>query len=331
MNDCKDPTALATLAQGLSQVAAGLGAKDAAHAVTLLSKGMRDARQPQALASLAEGLSKVASRMSGMEAERAAKQATIALVEALMDSRGGDAFTTLTAGLSAVARHLQARDAATIAATLLQAMTGSKDLDPYPIAEGLSVVAARLGPKDAVPLLPQAIQHTRNPNAVQPLVQDLSAVVPHMAASDATRITAQVARNLVAAAGNNGDLSAQNLSTLLSAAGPTDDFKRGAMTVAACSLPASTGHPVPALIALIGAEQPPPCRLSTQQVVDLLKMPTCHGPVARVLLDQLGRRYDRTFGDPWEFVRFAQSQHFDLDLTTPPQRPERGIAAANRR
>jgi hypothetical protein len=49
-------------------------------------------------------------------------------------------------------------------------------------------------------------------------------------------------------------------------------------------------------------------------------MPTCTGEARRLILDHLGNRYRRTFGDPWEFVRFAQEQHLDLDLTTPPQR-----------
>jgi hypothetical protein len=31
-------------------------------------------------------------------------------------------------------------------------------------------------------------------------------------------------------------------------------------------------------------------------------------------------RYGRTFASHWEFVRFAQEQHLDLDLTSPPKR-----------
>ena len=62
-------------------------------------------------------------------------------------------------------------------------------------------------------------------------------------------------------------------------------------------------------------------RLSTQQLVELLKLPTYVGEARRVILDHLGRRYRRTFAGPREFVGFAHEQHLELDFTTPPQRP----------
>jgi hypothetical protein len=51
-------------------------------------------------------------------------------------------------------------------------------------------------------------------------------------------------------------------------------------------------------------------------------MPTSIGECRRIILDQLGNRYRRTFDDPWQFVHFAREQGLDLDFTTPPQRPE---------
>jgi hypothetical protein len=64
-----------------------------------------------------------------------------------------------------------------------------------------------------------------------------------------------------------------------------------------------------------------PCRLSTPQLVELLKQPTCVGPARRLILDQLENRYWRSFAHDLEFVRFAQEQKLGLDFTTPPQRP----------
>jgi hypothetical protein len=55
-------------------------------------------------------------------------------------------------------------------------------------------------------------------------------------------------------------------------------------------------------------------------------MPPCIGKARRIVLDQLGNRYRRTFADVWEFVRFAEEQQLGLDLTSPPKRPE-GLAA----
>jgi hypothetical protein len=85
---------------------------------------------------------------------------------------------------------------------------------------------------------------------------------------------------------------------------------------------AGTGHPLTALAPFIRAAEPPPCRLSTQQLVELLKMPPWVGEARRLVLDQLGRRYRRPFADVWEFVRFAKERNLGLDFTSPPQRPE---------
>jgi hypothetical protein len=62
--------------------------------------------------------------------------------------------------------------------------------------------------------------------------------------------------------------------------------------------------------------------LTAQQLVELLKTPTCIGEARRLVLDHLGRRSRRHFAGAWEFVRFAQEQHLALDFTSPPQRPE---------
>jgi predicted Ser/Thr protein kinase len=73
--------------------------------------------------------------------------------------------------------------------------------------------------------------------------------------------------------------------------------------------------------ARISAE-PYPCRLTTQELVNLLKMPTCFGAARRVVLDHLGNRYGRRFVNHWAFVRYATEQKLNLDFTTPPRRPE---------
>ena len=90
-------------------------------------------------------------------------------------------------------------------------------------------------------------------------------------------------------------------------------------------LPAGTDHALAALGLVIPAAEPLPCRLSTQALVDLLKMPTCCSEVRRVILDQLGNRYGRRFDTHWDFVRYAQDQGLHLDFTTPPQRPDRKL------
>jgi hypothetical protein len=40
-----------------------------------------------------------------------------------------------------------------------------------------------------------------------------------------------------------------------------------------------------------------------------------------IVLDQLAKRYNRHFVDPWEFVEYAEKHLPDVDLQTPPKRP----------
>ena len=66
------------------------------------------------------------------------------------------------------------------------------------------------------------------------------------------------------------------------------------------------------------------CRLTTQELVDLLEMPTCFGEARRLVLDHLGNRYRRRFVNHRAFVRFAAETGLELDFHTPPRRPDPG-------
>ena len=74
------------------------------------------------------------------------------------------------------------------------------------------------------------------------------------------------------------------------------------------------------LATLTQAAQPLPSRLSTQQLVDLLKMPTCVGEARTVILEQLSNRYKRPFADVWDFVEWAEKNEPSLDFKSPPKR-----------
>jgi hypothetical protein len=113
---------------------------------------------------------------------------------------------------------------------------------------------------------------------------------------------------------------AHGLSPLLTGVDPPELSRRTALVVATVGPLAGTGQPVATPAILGRALEPLPCRLSTQQPVELLKQPTCIGQARRVILDRLEDRYRRKFADHWEFVRFAQEQKLGLDSTTPPKR-----------
>jgi hypothetical protein len=341
LKDTKDRFALEPLARGLSAVAARLEAQEAAvataPAAATLLQALKDNKNTSALQSLAQGLSAVADRLEAKDAAQAA--ATFA--QAMKDTKDPYTLSALAGALSAVAARLEAKDAARstgqAAATLAQAMKDTK----YPgglhlLAEGLSAVAGRLEPQYAAQVaatLVQALKDTKDPNALYELAEGLSAVEAHMEARAAASAMAQAAAILVE---NMKDAIhpdflrklSQGLSALLSAGPPAEIPLRSATAASAVIFPAGTAQPLAALAPLISAAERPPCRLSTQHLVELLKMPTCIGEARRVVLDQLGNRYRRAFADVWEFVRFAREENLDLDFTTPPQRPEPAATTA---
>jgi hypothetical protein len=247
-----------------------------------------DTKDQAALGSLARGLSAVAVRMEPRDAAPVIAQAATPLARAMKGTRDRNELLWLAGGLSAVAPGVEAQDAAQVGSILAQAMKDTKEgMDLGPLAGSLSAVAARMESKDAALVastLLQSIMDTKDRNELSWRVQSLSA--------------------------------------LLSPVPPAELPSRSATAASAVAFPAGTAHPLTALALVIPTTEPSPCRLSTQQLVDLLKMPTCVDEGRRILLDQLGNRYHRTFSDPWEFVRFAREQHLDLDFTTPPQRPE---------
>src|SRR5262249_14872757 len=116
-----------------------------------------------------------------------------------------------------------------------------------------------------------------------------------------------------------GPIHISNLDALL-----TDDSRqevsRRAPTVAT-AIALAGNKAFAALSVLPPASEPLPCRLSTQDLVELLRMPTCFGEARKVVLKHLGNRYHRVFANHWEFVRYAKEQRLDLDFTTPPKRP----------
>jgi hypothetical protein len=61
-----------------------------------------------------------------------------------------------------------------------------------------------------------------------------------------------------------------------------------------------------------------PC--TEQQLVDVLKMPTCVGELQRAVLDELGRRRGQPFADLWEAVAWLAERRPMLDLSSPARR-----------
>jgi hypothetical protein len=354
MKEARDSLEIAFLAQQLSVLGARLEAKDGAavapQAVPILVQVMKDAKNPAPLPFLAQGLSALSAHLEPREAAAVAGQAATILLQAMKDAKDSFGMSFLAQGLGSVSAHLEAKETVAVAGqaatTLLQAMKDTKN-PKYPVelgalARGLTAVSAHLEPREAAAVagqaattLLQAMKGAKNPNApgdayarAVPLAQGLSGVSAFMEADEAATAAVQAAVNLFSAMAETSNPAylqgmGQCLQVLLADNNSASERTCGIQRCAAVASVAGAGQPLTALPSLIPAAAPLPCRLSAQQLVELLKMPTCIGDARRVVLDHLGSRYKRTFVDAWEFVRFAKEQRLDdLDFTSPAARPE---------
>jgi hypothetical protein len=172
---------------------------------------------------------------------------------------------------------------------LLQALTETmnQSLPGVPLLEGLPELAPRLGPEEAAAIASAFIQSIAMKDSQESIVRWTEGLAAVLHRDEVSRSRNRW-RGLTAALG----LLSNPASALVA--------------------------PVPLQPAL----EPLPPPLPAQTLVDLLKHPLCVGEARRLVLEQLGRHYHRSFADQWEFVEYARQQNLNLDLTTSPKRPE---------
>jgi hypothetical protein len=294
MTTTKDGMALGHLSKGLSAVAvrmeAGKATEFCAHAADILTQAMNTNQSAWALRDLSKGLSAVAVWMEPGKAAQACAQAAAILTQAMNTTQEQFGLPSLSEGLSAVAVWMEPGKAVT---TLAQAMNTTKDgMALYHLSLGLSAVAARMEPgkaaeacAHAAAILIQAWSASNTRFALVMLPQGVSAVLAGVDHPEQGRRAVALTEGLCRAAGGYGSLACLPL--------------------------------------LRPALEPLPCRISTPQLVELLKHPLFVNEARRIVLDQLGHRYQRRFADLWDFIAWAKEHKPELDLTTPPQRPGR--------
>jgi serine/threonine protein kinase len=355
MTKTSDPPALKYLSQGLSLVAARMEPKLGG---ATLTRAMTKATDPLALHALAQGLADVAAGMEPKEAAQLCAQAAATLAQAMSNTTNPSITTNpstppqlaiprpplgpnpadralvsqglLAEGLSAVAARMEPKEAAHLcaqaAATLVRGMSKTTDsLTLYQLARALSALAGRMEPKDAARICAQAaaiLTQAMSTTIQEPVSRDLAAVATRMEPKDGAA-TIMEAMTKITTVTLQEDLRTQDLLAVLTGVYPAELARRPAAVVAAAAPLPGCGGPVATLALLGPALEPVPCRLSTPELIELLKQPTCVGSGRRVILDQLENRYRRNFADHWEFMHFAQDQKLGFDFTSPPKRPKR--------
>jgi hypothetical protein len=299
-------------------------------AIRLLAETL--ARETDAFARwrVAEGLSALAGRLPPAEAAAVCGPPAFMLAEALAKATDAGARANLAEGLSAVAERLLPVEAAHL---LAEALAKATDADVCKtLAQTLVIATDRVERAEAARICEQVLalvqRREASPNpwwARMKFRGAASVMLPLLAEEEAHSIALQQARETAAAPDVNrrDDRSELRQVVLLDRllSGGTLSQRRRCAVATATAVGLAFGGPATALAASPSAAEPLPCRLTTPELVALLKYPTCIGPARQVVLKHLGQRYGRSFTNHWEFVRFAKDQRLDLDFTSPPKRP----------
>jgi hypothetical protein len=275
--------------------------------------------------------------------------AAAVLTRAVERAKDSSSKAVLAQGLAAVAGRMGAREAGPAANILIQSLEKETDANTRnALAQGLAAVVQPLDRGEASrmcsPLIDNLIstaEKAQNQQARTSLVASATNLLQAMDSETATSYSNKLARSIWSGSLRLHELKEgmppgmgmmgpephgvpslpSGIDPVLTNSSRTEVIPRAAAAATAVGL--ATHGPFAALAPLPAAGDPLPCRLSTQDLVDLLKMPTCFGAGRQVALEHLGNRYGRRFANHWEFVRFAHEHHLDLDFTTPPKRPAR--------
>jgi tRNA A-37 threonylcarbamoyl transferase component Bud32 len=301
-------------------------------AARVLTAALEKETDAECTVVLTQGLAVLAGRLDPAEGVRLSRATGDVLIRTLDKEQAYNVRAALAHELVVVTGRLAPDESAGVLTRVLEKET---DTDAHrELARGLAISLGRLDSEKpsqrCVSLLAKlvsAAETEKNVPEGNSLVDRATSLLDAVSPATAMHYSTHLARSICSGSlhteppGPGYGPEGSNLEAVLTNFNPVQVSRRATAMAATVGL---AGHgPFAALATLPAAGDPLPCRLSTQDLVDLLKMPTCCGANRQVVLAHLGNRYGRTFANHWEFVRFAQEQHLGLDFTTPPKRPAR--------
>lgn len=280
------------------------------------------------------------------------------LAEAI--GRGTD-MDFLASTLSAVAGRMDAKEAARICGPVAQALAaaldrGARGSPCLSLAAGLSELAGRIGPAEAVEVCAHAAQtmastlenqddqsparvigcmvyNNNSPSERPARAMAFLWLAGYLERAKVNQLCRGAIRTLLTRLKAPDDSMVLLLSQLdpptareLAREFALEECSKNSLDPSGLAVILNDCRYTPSDLSLIGSRNALsdslPCRLSSQDLVELLKMPTCFGMARRVVLQHLGNRYRRHFANHWSFVRYAEETGLKLDFTTPPKRPD---------
>jgi hypothetical protein len=330
----------ADLVTALAAVAARLKPAQARLAARRLTVAVPKEKEPEAQSDLALALAAVVGRMEPAQAARGSAAAARWLTDALASQTSAPTQADLAAAAAAVQARMHPDEMTEAIRRGRRARSETRFVRPE-LALALVAVARHLGPNEAAEAarrLTDALANQASDSAQAALARALAALAARMEPAQAARQCAEAASlftdklasqrfSFDALTGLGIELypigqhslldSLRLVSTQLGYEGINARAVLAAQAAAAWMSPS----PDPgSFVTLTRAAQPLPCRLTTQQLVDVLKRPTCVGAARELILELLGQRYQRRFHDVWEFADYAHDHLPDIDLKSPPRR-----------
>ena len=285
------------LAQGLAAVASRL---EPAEAAQLLNQAMTQQKNAWVRRQLAKGLAVVAGRLERAEAARVCAQAVGLLHQALAQAENSNERQVVSEALAGVATRLEPAEAASLcteaARSYIQRLNQGFDSNDE---EGVSTLIQSLDSEQA--------RHAARAFVMRRIADPYRFDFPEKRRVMGGPVPSELFPSFP---------SLDRFCILAT----RPQLQPRAVAIAA-AIGTSVMGPAASLPFLPTDSETLTCRLTAQDLVDMLKMPTCVGEVRRVILDQLGNRYRRRLDTHWDFVRYAQEHHLNLDFTTPPAAP----------
>ena len=313
----------------------GSSPETAQAAALIIGEALRQANNSDdAISDLSRALVGVLVRMPEVAAVRQAAEAARTLTQALTQSKGTPRYSHVNA-LVMVLPHVPAEAAAGHAAAAARTLTEALDQSKQPASQSdLALVLAAVLPHvpaeaaagyatEAARTLAEALDKTKASTNWSALAHALAAVLPHLPAK-ATGHAASAARTFILAKFRQGEVQYYRfhpLVTMLTSLPENKAMDRAGLAAWALCESLTPATRLAGLATLVKTARPPPCCLSDQQLVDLLKMPICVGPERDLILGLLSERHSVGFANLFAFVAWAEQNRPDLDLTTPPRRP----------
>ncbi len=313
-------TRFGALVSGLGAIADRIPRPEAAEAVRVLRPILADERGTYSRTDLIGCLAKCAGRLPVEEAAKLLDQLARMQINAFKSKPGPSELDNLVERLTPLVERMNTADAARACAQAVEVISdvyerdpesllptpgplrmGGSGTDPDPLRQ-LVILAGWVKADQAMRLCTEVIRTFLK--KAEPTNRRIIESLPQLDAVTANKL----ARELALLVCSDKNLDVDKLSAILIDVGRPRPVRPSSNT-----LPEAQNPTI----------KPLPCRLTTQELVELLKMPTCFGAARRVVLNHLGSIHGRRFTNHWEFVRFAREKGLQLDLTTSPRRPNR--------